>query len=113
MSSSERVEATNVTYSGNEITRMPAISTACDSTVSQGRFSTTMRDHLVLHLALDVAELNHGERDHDHHQDDRLRRRAAEVRRLHAGVVHLVDHDLRRGRRPALRAGHGDASGIA
>src|SRR6185436_17236687 len=103
MSSSVCVEATNVTYSGNEITRMPAISTACDIAVSQGRFSTTLRgDHLVLHLALDVAELHHGERDHDHHQDHRLRRRAAEVGGLHAVVVDLVDEDLRRTRRPAL-----------
>jgi hypothetical protein len=43
MSSSERVEATKVTYSGKEITRMPAISTACDIAFSQGRFSTIGR----------------------------------------------------------------------
>src|SRR5687768_14617808 len=101
MSSSVRVEATNVTYSGNEITRMPAISTACDSTVSQGRFSTI----LVLHLALDVAELHHCERNHDHHQDHGLRRRPAEVRRLDPVVVHLVDQDLGGAGGTALRRG--------
>src|SRR5436190_22014879 len=112
MSSSVCVEATKVTYRGNEITRMPAISTTCDITVSQGRFSTTMRDHLVLHLALDVAELHHGERDDDHHQDYRLRRGAAKVRRLHAVVIHLVDQDLRRARRPALGGGVDHAEGV-
>jgi hypothetical protein len=34
---------------------------------------------LVLDAALDVAELEHGERDHDQHQDDGLGGRAAEV----------------------------------
>ena len=34
---------------------------------------------LVLHAAFDVAELEHGEGDHEQHQDHRLRRGAAEV----------------------------------
>src|SRR5687768_5891407 len=101
MSSSERVEATKVTYSGNVISTMPAISTACDSTFSQGRFSTIS----ILHLALDVAELHHRQGDDDRHQDHRLRRGAAEVGRLYAVVVHLVDQDLRRAPGPALRGG--------
>src|SRR4051794_30706104 len=45
----------------------------------------------VVHLVLDEAELDHRERDHDRHQHHRLRRRAAEVERLEAVEVQLVD----------------------
>jgi len=37
------VEATKVTYRGKAMTAIPAISTACDTTVSQGLFSTMGR----------------------------------------------------------------------
>jgi hypothetical protein len=49
----------------------------------------------VVHLLLDEAELDDGERDDDRHQHHRLRRRAAEVERLEAVVVDLVDEDPR------------------
>lgn len=53
---------------------------------------------LVPHAALDVAELEHGEGDHDQHQDHRLRRGAAEVEAFDAVAVDLVDQDLGRAR---------------
>src|SRR5712664_41364 len=87
---------------------MPAISAACENTVSQGRFSTIS----VLDLPLDEAELRHGQRDDDHHQHYRLRRGAAKVRRLHTVVVDLVDQDLRCARRAALRDGVDDAESL-
>ena len=50
-----------------------------------------------MHLALDEAELNERERDDDGHQHDRLHRRAAEIERLEAVLVNLVDQDRGRG----------------
>src|SRR5258708_34548238 len=78
---------------------LPALSTAWARTVSTGRFSTM----LILDLALDEAELGDGKRDHDQHEDHRLRRRAAEIPRLDAVVVDLIDEDLGRAGGPALR----------
>src|SRR3954467_13058456 len=101
MSSSVRVEATKVMYSGNAITRIPAIRIACENAVSQGRCSTIS----ILHFPLDVAELHHRQSNDDQHQDHRLRGGAAEVGALHAVVVHLVDQDLRGARGTALRGG--------
>src|SRR5689334_15713983 len=88
-----------VTYSGKATTATPAMRMRCATKSAQGRFSTIS----VLDLLLDEAELHHRERDHDDHEDHRLRRRPAQVGRLHAVVVHLVDEDLRRPRGPALR----------
>src|SRR5690606_24475453 len=47
----------------------------------------------VLHLAVDVTELEYGECHHDDHQDDGLRRRRAQVQATEAVLVHLVDQD--------------------
>ena len=57
----------------------------------------------VVHLLLDVAELDHRQRDDDDHQHHRLRGRAAEVERLEAVEVHLVDEDRGVLAGPALR----------
>ena len=43
-----------------------------------------------------AAELHDGERNHDQHQDHRLRGRSAEIERLHPGLVDLEHQDLRR-----------------
>src|SRR5713101_1287801 len=56
----------------------------------------------VMHPALDKAELDRGQPDDDRHQDDRLRRRAAEIEADDAVVPDLVDEDLGRLRRTAL-----------
>src|SRR3990172_10795095 len=116
ISSSLSVEATKVTYSGKATAATPSSSTACVNSVSQGRFSTissrAARRPSVLHRALDEAELDHGERDDDEHQDHRLRRRAAEVGRLDPVVVDLVDEDLGRLPRAALRGGVDHAEGF-
>src|SRR5436309_922235 len=92
----------------------PRISTACENTVSQGRFSTMSARPAtsVLHLLLDEAELRYRERDHDNHQHHRLRRRAAEVARFDAVVVDLVHEDLRRTGGPALRRGVDHAESV-
>src|ERR1700682_1369892 len=87
---------------------MPAISTACENTVSQGRFSTIS----VLDFPLDEAKLRDGERHDDQHQDHRLGGRAAKVRRLHPVVIALVDQDLRGACRAALRDGVDDAESL-
>ena len=48
-----------------------------------------------MNLLLDVAKLERGQRHHDHHQDHRLRRRAAEIGADLAVLKHLVDQRLR------------------
>src|SRR5215831_6580631 len=90
------VEATKVTQSGNATTTTPITRTRCATKSPMGRFSTMPLPGClisVLDLALDVAELHDRERGHHEHEDHRLRRRAAQVRGLHAVVVHLVDQD--------------------
>ena len=57
-----------------------------------------------MHPALDKAELDRGQGDHDRHQDDRLCRRAAEVEPDDAVVPDLVDEDL--GRLGGAALGH-------
>ena len=49
-----------------------------------------------MHLLFHVAELDGGERDHDDHQDDRLRGGIAEQQVDEAVVVDLVDQRLGR-----------------
>src|SRR6202011_3602786 len=63
-------------------------------------------------LAFDVAELDGGERDHDDHENDRLRRRPAEVAAQAPVRVDLVDQGL--GRFGGAAAGHrvDDAEGV-
>src|SRR6185436_6202989 len=118
ISSYVSVEATKVTYSGKATITTPRISTRWRRNVRIGRFSTIRIRRLfrcpcsVLHLLLDEAELHHRERDDDEHQDHRLRGGAAEVARLHAVVVDLVDEDLGGGGRPALRRGVDHAEGL-
>ncbi len=68
--------------------------------------------HQYCTLRLDEAELHHRQRDDDDHQDHRLRRGAAEVGRLHAVVVDLVDQDLGRLPGPALGGRVDDAEGV-
>src|SRR5262245_61996408 len=106
--SSVSVDATKVIQSGNAIAATPSSRIACEKNVSQGLFSTI----LVLHLALDEAELDHRERDDDEHDDHRLGRGAAEVGRLDPVVVDLVDEDVGRLRGPALRGGVDHAEGV-
>src|SRR6266851_2801673 len=66
----------------------------------------------VMHPALDKAELDRGQPDDDRHQDDRLRRRAAEIEADDAVVPDLVDEDL--GRLGGSALGHvvDDAEGV-
>src|SRR5512135_2735236 len=104
MRSAVCVDAMNAMYSGNATTTTLAISSAWQKKVSQGRFSIIV-GALVLHLALDEAELHHGERNHDDHQDHRLRRRAAQVEALEAVVEHLVHQDRGRSGRAACGGG--------
>src|SRR5687768_12437219 len=102
------VEAMKVTNTGNAITKTPSRRIACARKVPKGRRSIMS----ILHPFLDVAELHHGQRDHDRHQDHRLRRGAPEVQRLHAVVVHLVDQDRGVLAGPALRGGIDDREGV-
>src|SRR6188472_2581709 len=85
------VDATKVTYSGKATRITPRMRIAWAKKSNQGRFSTIS----VLDLLLDETELEHGEQDDDQHEDHRLRGRAAQVGRLHAVVIDLVDQDLR------------------
>src|SRR2546421_11877637 len=55
---------------------------------------TMTRRSCVMHPALDEAELDRGQGDDDPHQDDRLRRRAAEIEPDDAVVPDLVDEYL-------------------
>src|SRR3954466_9053464 len=99
------VDATNVTQIGNAISATPKIMMACDMTVSHGRFSTMRGPRAsVMHLALDVAELDHGQRDDDQHEHDGLRGRAAKVEAAEAVVVDLEHQDL--GRLGRTAGGH-------
>src|SRR6185436_17030962 len=111
------VEAISVTYTGKHTTITPSTSTRCVTSVNTGRRSTITsaqphkispplqgegegvgmgflrRAHSVLHLLLNVTELQNRQRDHDHHQHHRLRRRAAEVERFEPVVIDLVDEN--------------------
>ena len=50
---------------------------------------------LILHAAFDVAELDHGEGDHDQHEDHPLGRGAAEVEAFsHFSPVHLTPFSM-------------------
>src|ERR1017187_8850437 len=108
-------------------TQTPVISTAWRRITSPGRRSimaTTPRDarppeslpasaarSSVLHLSLDVTELNHRQHNHDHHQYDRLRCRSSQIKTLDAVLIHLEHQDLGCLRRTALRGRIDDREG--
>lgn len=65
-----------------------------------------------MHALLDEAELEGGERNDDHHQDDRLRGGRAEVQVHEAIIIDLVDQRFRRLGGAAAGNGMDDAEGI-
>src|SRR5215212_10696267 len=87
---------------------MPIHRIACGSRFPKRRRSTI----LIRYLALDVAELDGGEADHDDHQDHGLRGRAAEIAAEAAVGIDLVDERLRRPTGAAARHGVDDAEGM-
>src|SRR5439155_23892874 len=70
------------------------------------------RSSLILNLALDIAELQDGERDNDDHQHHRLRVGSTEVESLEAVGIDLVDEDLRSLPRTAAGRGVDDAERV-
>src|SRR5262245_45372064 len=102
-----------VMYTGNITISTPSTSVRCEIAVAMGRFSIIWGGvRLVVNPLLDVAELDDRERHQDAHQHHRLRGRGAEVERLEAVEVHLVDEDRRVLARAAPRGRIDDREGL-
>src|SRR5439155_14372583 len=98
-SAAECEPTTKANHSGRQTSSPPTIRIPWQA-MSIPRLRSTMLD-VVVHIPLDVAELNDGEGEREQHHQHRLRRRRAEVDVHEAVDIDLVDQD------------HGGAAGAA